>query len=174
MFTEVLTLSTSSSPPSAMSATSSPQQEILQIIDQWTDAFTAKDVDGLMRLYVDDARIFDAIPPHESSTAAEYREIWEMCLPYFPDKFDLTVHDRRVDVSGDLAITHCLYRINGLEHDGPSSRTFLRNTTCLRRQADGAWKIVHEHTSVPFDPYTDAAAFIFDPTVKAVAQPCNN
>ena len=145
--------------------------EILHILDAWTGALLAKDIEAIMELYADDVRVFDAIPPHETTTAAQYRETWAMCLPCFPDSFDLTVHDRRVEVSGDLAFTHCLYRINGMEGDNPAFRTFLRATNCLRRQ-NGAWKIVHEHTSVPFNPYTNEASFILDPNDTTALESC--
>lgn len=40
----------------------------------------------------------------------------------------------------------------------------MRETLCLERQGSGEWKIVHEHTSVPF--YMDATlrpAFDLEP-----------
>jgi ketosteroid isomerase-like protein len=39
---------------------------------------------------------------------------------------------------------------------------WVRATTCYRK-VDGAWKIVHEHQSVPFDPHTGAASLDLAP-----------
>lgn len=40
--------------------------------------------------------------------------------------------------------------------DGAEVARWVRATSCLRRQ-DGAWTIVHEHASVPFDAGTGRA-----------------
>ncbi len=125
----------------------------------------AKDVDGLMACYTGDVRVFDAIPPHETSNAEDYRQIWEGCLGCFPDGFELEIHDRQLTVEGNLAFSTCLFRFIGMPGDDPSMKSYLRATQCLRK-VGGAWKIAHEHISVPFNPFTNEAVFILDPNVK--------
>lgn len=39
--------------------------------------------------------------------------------------------------------------------------TWMRITVCLHRE-DGAWRVLHEHVSVPFDPMTGQASLIRD------------
>jgi ketosteroid isomerase-like protein len=48
-----------------------------------------------------------------------------------------------------LAVAHYLARFTGL----PGEPFWIRVTAVYRR-VEGKWKIVHEHSSVPFDPET--------------------
>jgi hypothetical protein len=58
-----------------------------------------------------------------------------------------------------LAVMHCLNRI--INEDTKESATcgWVRVTVSYQRQ-QGAWRVIHEHVSVPFDPATSQAAFI--------------
>jgi ketosteroid isomerase-like protein len=53
-------------------------------------------------------------------------------------------------VSGDFAFCHGFYRLGGTPKAAGLPISFwMRATVCLNRFGD-AWRIVHEHTSVPF------------------------
>jgi ketosteroid isomerase-like protein len=52
-------------------------------------------------------------------------------------------------VGGDLGFGHGFVRISGTKTGGERVAVWARSTVCLRR-IGGAWRIVHEHTSVPF------------------------
>jgi PhnB protein len=54
-----------------------------------------------------------------------------------------------VAVSGDVAFAHGLVRMTGTKTDGEQVDLWFRQTLGLR-EVRGAWKIVHEHHSVPF------------------------
>lgn len=55
-----------------------------------------------------------------------------------------------ISVNGDLAFCHGFDRISATTKVGGERAVFwTRAATCLRR-LNGAWRIVHEHTSVPF------------------------
>lgn len=135
--------------------------QIQNVIDQWRDAFLARDTDAVMALYLPDAMVFDAIPPHRISGVDMYRKTWEACMPYFSAPFTLEWRKVEIEVSGDLATSHSEYRILGLEEQTEMTRAWLRNTTIYRRVA-GGWKIMHEHTSVPFNPETNQAEFLIE------------
>ena len=57
----------------------------------------------------------------------------------------------------ELAFCHFLVRISGTMPDGSEVGMWVRATSCLRRQDDDTWRIVHEHASVPFDADTGQA-----------------
>jgi ketosteroid isomerase-like protein len=58
-------------------------------------------------------------------------------------------------VSGDFAVCHGFMHMSGTKKGAEQAVNFwMRETLCLQRQGDG-WRIVHEHTSVPF--YMDAS-----------------
>jgi ketosteroid isomerase-like protein len=59
------------------------------------------------------------------------------------------VRDFSVTTGDDIAFCHGFVRISGTKTDGGENSVWARQTLCLRK-IDGAWKITHEHTSVPF------------------------
>jgi ketosteroid isomerase-like protein len=66
------------------------------------------------------------------------------------------IRDLEITAGADLALCHFMVRISGTMRDGTEVGMWVRATSCLRRQ-DGAWTIVHEHASVPFDADTGQA-----------------
>jgi ketosteroid isomerase-like protein len=53
-----------------------------------------------------------------------------------------------ITVDGTVAFCHCLEHIQGTRTDGERADMWTRSTLGLRK-IDGAWKIMHEHNSVP-------------------------
>jgi PhnB protein len=54
-----------------------------------------------------------------------------------------------VTVGGDVAFAHSLNRMTGTRSDGETTDVWFRSTVGFRK-LDGAWRVVHEHASVPF------------------------
>ena len=66
--------------------------------------------------------------------------------------FPILGHETRdvsITTNGDIAYCHGFIRISGTKVDGEHNDVWARQTTCLKK-IDGAWKITHDHTSVPF------------------------
>jgi uncharacterized protein (TIGR02246 family) len=137
---------------------SEDEAEIRALIDRWSQALEAKDLDGLTAGYAPDILLFDVKPPYQVSGLEAYRAVWEECLPYFPAEFQSERHELKIEVSGDLAFARCLHRIKPVGEDHPAGHTWLRVTVCYRR-FDGRWRVVHEHVSIPFDPESGKAVF---------------
>lgn len=53
-----------------------------------------------------------------------------------------------ITASKDVAFCHCLEHIQGLRTDGARQDMWTRSTLGLKK-VDDAWKITHEHNSVP-------------------------
>lgn len=138
------------------------EAQIRQLITDMSSAICAKDIDRLMAHYDSDVVVFDAIPPFQTRGADAFRRAWEACFPCFPDSFQTEMRDLRISVDGDLALAHWIWRFTGMEKDHPAAQTWMRNTVEYQRQ-QGGWRIVHEHVSVPFDPYTGQVAFTVEP-----------
>jgi ketosteroid isomerase-like protein len=72
--------------------------------------------------------------------------------------------DFTVTIAGDSAFAYGYMRMQGLKKGADHEVNFwMRETLCLERDG-GGWRIVHEHTSVPF--YMDAStrpAFDLEP-----------
>jgi ketosteroid isomerase-like protein len=54
-----------------------------------------------------------------------------------------------ITVGGDAAFCHCLEHIRGTRNDGEGQNMWTRSALGLKK-IDDAWKITHEHNSVPF------------------------
>lgn len=59
-----------------------------------------------------------------------------------------TTRDFRVEVGGDMAFAYGMTHV-AVARGGQDISWWMRRTTCLRRTSQG-WKVVHDHTSVPF------------------------
>jgi len=132
------------------------EQDIREVIANQHRAICRKDIDGIMSHYSADAIIFNVKPPYQISNADIWRGVWEMSLAHFPASFGTETRDMAVAVNGGLAVAHYLLRFTGL-----GNQAWLRQTVALRKE-HSAWKIVHEHVSVPFDPETSKVVFEFD------------
>jgi len=151
-----------------ISQMSEDEAAIRRLIANWTAALEAKDVDGLVADYADDAVVFDAIPPYKTVGKEAIRQVWANCLPYLPERFKSEHRDIVIHVTGDTAIMHGLHHFVPESADDPIGQNWLRVTVGYRR-VNGKWKSVHDHISTPFNPMNGQAWMIRDP--EAVDMP---
>ncbi len=137
----------------------SDEAEIRQLLDEWRAAICARDLDRLMPHYAPDVLFFDAVPPFQHRGADAYRSTWEAMFPFLPPRLASEVREVEITVSGDLVVMHCLQRLTNAETGEAATCGWVRVTVSYQRQ-QGAWKVIHEHVSVPFDPTTAQAAFM--------------
>ena len=136
---------------------SSAEQEVRDLIAQLHRAICRKDVAGIMANYANDAVIFNVKPPFQIAGRSDWEQVWRTSLAHFPASFAMETKDLEVQLSGDLAVVHYLYRFSGL----PGKQSWIRITGVYQRTGSH-WRIVHEHHSVPFDPETSMAVFEFE------------
>jgi ketosteroid isomerase-like protein len=94
------------------------------------------------------AAIFNLAPPltHHGINRQE-KQAW---LDSWDGPVEIESRDFDVTVSGDFAFCHGFMRMEGKKKGADRRVNFwMRETLCLHREGPG-WKIVHEHTSVPF------------------------
>ena len=137
------------------------EAQIRQMVGDQQRAICTKDVDQIMSRYANEVIFFDVKPPFQTKGKAAVRQLWEDCLPYFPDSFEMETRDLTITVNDDLAVAHWLFRFKG-EQDHPAMQQWMRVTAvCQKHQGD--WQIVHEHISVPFNPETSQAVLTLNP-----------
>lgn len=136
--------------------------EIKKVIDDFMAALCIKDVKSMLSHYAPDAVMYDVKPPYQIKGAIAWKHAWEACIGYFPDSFKVEIRDLYIHASGDVAISHYMFRLTGTEKGDPSSQTWIRTTTGFKK-IQNKWKIVHEHGSVPFNPHTREACFTLEP-----------
>jgi uncharacterized protein (TIGR02246 family) len=138
----------------AMSITTLPapasidEAAILDVIDTMRDALYSKDPAKFVSVFSADAAVFNLAPPlvHHGVDVAE-KQAW---FDTWSTPLELEPRDFKVTVSGDYAFAHGFLRMAGTKKSAEGAVDFwMRETVCLQRE-NGEWRIVHEHTSVPF------------------------
>jgi PhnB protein len=126
------------------------ETEIRNLMTDLSKALHDKDAKRVLSHYAADSVIFDLAPPlqHPGSGAASEHGLKEWFATW---QGPITHEARDVDITtdGDIAYTHGFIRISGTKVGGERADVWARQTTCLKK-IDGAWKITHDHTSVPF------------------------
>lgn len=133
------------------------EHEIRQLIADQHRAMVAKDVHRILAHYAADAVIFNVKPPFQIRNGDEWRQVWEHSLAHFPASFGVDMRDLNIEGSENLLVAHYFLRFTGICQDD----SWIRETMVCRRE-DGKWLIVHEHSSVPFDPETMKPVFQTD------------
>ena len=126
------------------------EAEIRQLIVDQQLAICTKDINQIMSRYAIEAVIFDVKPPFQTKGKDAIRQLWEDCLPCFPESFGMETRDLTISVNDDLATAHWLFHFTG-EQDHPAMQMWMRATAVCQKK-EGNWQILHEHISVPFDP----------------------
>ena len=126
---------------------SKDEAAIRALVEDVHKAHHSKDAAAVVAPYTRDAVIFDLAPPL-SHRGIDLQEL-EAWLDTWEGPVDLETRDFSITVSGDLAFCHGFHRLSGTKSGGGPVSVWTRATVCLRR-TEGAWRIVHEHTSVPF------------------------
>ena len=98
--------------------------------------------------FAPNAAIFNLAPPliHHGIDIQE-KQAW---FDSWATPVEIEARDFKVTISGDFAFCHGFLHMSGTKNGAEGKISFwMRETLCLQR--DGSeWKIVHEHTSVPF------------------------
>jgi ketosteroid isomerase-like protein len=121
---------------------------ILALLDSMLQANRDKDAAAFAACFAPDAAVYNLAPPliHHGIDVEE-KQAW---LDSWATPVDLEPRDFSVNVSGDVAFCHGFLRMTGTKMGAEGAvRFWMRETLCLERLG-GEWKIVHEHTSVPF------------------------
>ena len=137
------------------------EAQIRQLISDQQRAICIKDVDQIMSHYANESILFDVKPPFQTKGKDAIRQLWQDCLPYFPNTFEIETHDLTIIVNDNLATAHWLFRFKG-EQDHPAMQMWMRATAVCQKNQDD-WQILHEHISVPFDPETAQAVLTLNP-----------
>ena len=129
------------------SQTSKDEADILALVASINKAHYDKDA-AIIAPYAHNAVVCDLAPPlvHEGMDL-QVKQAW---LDTWDGPIERESRDLKFTVSGDFAFGHGYYRLGGNPKAAGQRISFwMRATLCLHREG-GAWKIVHEHSSVPF------------------------
>jgi ketosteroid isomerase-like protein len=127
---------------------SGDEAAIRALIGERVAALKAKDGARALAVLAPDVVAFELAPPlvAENATDAAAAQAW---LDGFEGPVETEVRELVVHVAGDVAFSHSLNRLRATRNDGRKVDFWMRSTLGFAKR-EGAWKIVHGHTSVPF------------------------
>ncbi|MEU9875918.1 nuclear transport factor 2 family protein [Streptomyces phaeochromogenes] len=125
--------------------------EIRRLDAELTAAGRERDFDRAMACYAPDVEVFHPVSGLEQHGIEALRKAEEMWFSTLAGPVEREVLEFRVRVDESIAFSHALVRMRATLVGGGSLDTTARVTTGYRAAGD-RWQIVHQHTSVPFDP----------------------
>lgn len=126
------------------------RQAIEQVLERLERAIGDKDIDEVTVLFGPDSVMMTLAAPlrRASQDPLEGRAALASWFASWDGPVLITHQDLVVEASGDVAFAHMLCHMVGTRKDTGPVDLWYRETYGLRR-IDGAWKIAHEHQSVP-------------------------
>jgi ketosteroid isomerase-like protein/predicted enzyme related to lactoylglutathione lyase len=113
-------------------------------------AIHERDAGAALAVYTDDAVCFELAPPLRTSPSPEQgREALKTWFRTWRGPIESEMRDLHIEIDGHLAFAHALEHMTGTKTDGETVDVWYRATTGFRKE-NGAWKIAHSHSSVPF------------------------
>jgi ketosteroid isomerase-like protein len=116
--------------------------EIRELIENWTKAIRARDMEGILANHSNDIVMFDVPVPMQSKGIDEYKATWEFFFRFNKggeNSFRLT--ELKIFSGEDTAFAHSLIKLFD----------FTCRLTMGFKKINGKWMIVHEHHSAPFE-----------------------
>ena len=141
---------------------SSTQSEVKALLDSWSGAIRAKDIDRLMSLYSPDIVYFDLVPPLRYAGSAAIRRNFLRWFDSWKSSIGAEIRDLHIAASGQTAVAFMLHRTSGTLKHGCEVAYWVRATVCCQR-SDQGWLITHEHISLPVDCKSGSAAMGLTP-----------
>lgn len=123
-----------------------------QMLEKYTAAVRAKDVAAFVGLYADDVRTFDLWSEWSYDGKDALRGMVTEWFGSLADDEVVVVRfdDVRTQEGPEVGAMSAFTTFAAVAPDGTELRSMNnRLTWVLRKDGDGAWKIVHEHTSAP-------------------------
>ena len=133
-----------------MTRSGSNETEIRNLITDLSEALHDKDAKRVLSHYAAGSVVFDLAPPLQHAGAGESSE--KGLNDWFATWQGPIAHETRdinITTDGQIAYCHGFIHISGTKVGGEHADVWARQTTCLKKM-DRAWKITHDHTSVPF------------------------
>jgi uncharacterized protein (TIGR02246 family) len=131
-------------------SSSADEYQITKLIDTYGQGFIDKDVDKILSVYSDDAVAFYEAGQLQVKGRKELEKFWEDCIDQSGTN-DFAPHELSLRIDQNLAVAHYLSHVLCLTKSGERIDHWSRCTLSFVKE-DDAWVVIHEHTSVPFEP----------------------
>ena len=126
------------------------QDRIKALLEDWADAVRRHDLPAILAHHEPDMVMFDLPPPLQCKGIEAYAETWGLLFRHHQPgtAFDFSELDviAGADVAFAVAVMWCGPGSSNTR--GEEDGFLFRLTVCLQKVGD-AWRIVHEHHSLP-------------------------
>jgi uncharacterized protein (TIGR02246 family) len=121
--------------------------DVRTLIERWTKAVHAGDIDGVLAEHTDDIVMFDVPPPENGVRGIDaYRETWPPFFKWQAQGAAFEIVQLEVTAGEDVAFAHALLRCGTPDELRTDPDRRLRLTIGLRKER-GRWLVAHEHHS---------------------------
>lgn len=126
------------------------ETEIKALIGAWADAVRRHDLPAILAHHDDDIIMFDVPPPLRSHGLAEYKKTWDLFFAYHQTGQAFDVEELQICAGDTVAFAVAVMRCGSATiNSRPVPDGFQFRLTIGLCKVDGAWRIEHEHHSVP-------------------------
>jgi uncharacterized protein (TIGR02246 family) len=124
------------------------EAQINALIDRWAKAVRDADRTAMRADHDPDILMFDVPPPLLSRGLDACMATWETFLAWSEKPVAFDFYDAKVTCGQDVAFATAIGKCAGIGPNGKREALEFRLTMGLRR-IDGAWRVMHEHHSLP-------------------------
>lgn len=126
------------------------EAEIRALIEGWADAVRRHDLPGILAHHDDQILMFDVPPPLRSLGLAAYQSTWDLFFAYHQPGQAFDIEELQIWASDTVAFAAAVMRCGSATVGGPPVPDgFQFRLTIGLCKVDDAWRIQHEHHSVP-------------------------
>lgn len=129
-------------------------QEVIAQVKLWDQAVVDKNINALIDQCSPEVSMFDVTSQLEGVDV--YKSEWEKFRPFFIEGMRISRKEMKLHASDKLAVLHCLSKVENNALKNQLQMPWCRTTLCLKK-IDDAWKVVHQHISIPVDMKTGKA-----------------
>jgi uncharacterized protein (TIGR02246 family) len=134
-----------------MTAETTDETTIRDLVENWAGAVRAKDLDGILANHSPDILMFDVPPPLQSKGIEAYKKTWDLFFSWSRDFEVFDISEMNITAGNDVAFVTALMRCAGAEVNEEKIELEFRLTVGLRK-ISGQWIVTHEHHSIPAPP----------------------
>jgi ketosteroid isomerase-like protein len=132
---------------------SESENKVIRILDAYKEAVYRKDISAYEALYSDKAQIFDTWGP---AWIYKDKELWlDVARSWFAGLGDervvVEMENVQIDEVSDMAFASAFVKYSAVSPAGKTIRWLENRLSCVLAPVNGAWKIIHQHTSAPIN-----------------------
>jgi ketosteroid isomerase-like protein len=120
--------------------------EVLTMLKHWDEAVANMDIQALADLCVEEVSLID-VSTHLTGIQA-YKQLWKRYLPVKVGNIRVYREGIKMIAQPELAVLHCFSKVDQIDAT-PNLEVFWCRTTICFQKVEGAWKVAHQHISMP-------------------------